>query len=196
MNKIQNLVLGGIAVLVLVLMVVIFNLPGKTIVEKIIEKQVPVGGQNFESMPVLNVGGVKTYYGSSPFVTGRTQLSPFAATTSVICRIPFPSTAGWTTASTSIISAGVNVQGIATGTAPKINIFKGANLATTTVIGGDVMATNTPMFATSSLTVVATATGGLPNEYVIFDLQQTAGGFPYLPIEGKTGSCSAVFREF
>jgi len=182
MNKLQNWIAGIALGGVVILTGVIFTLPEPVQnIQQIVKEQ--LGAVASPDMPFkyLTVGGVTTYYESMPFRTGTTT----------VCSIPVP-----TVASTTVISAGMRIDGVpttTTGARWKIYTGVGQNSTTTLLAGMNVTATGTAIVATTSLTTdsVVMATG---DNYIVFDFE--GGSNPYLGMGGQTGQCTVEFRAY
>lgn len=197
MSKIQNIVIGILA-LGLVLTVGMLLGGGGKIVTNTIEKQLGSGIDPNISSPYICVNGACHFPVKVEF---KSPLNGSVGTTTV-CSIPLPSnsdSAAAYSASTTIVYFGATFNSIGTSTTAHAQLYLGTNGPTATSgatnLGGYTLtATGTLAIATTSTITTPTAVGKA-NSYLILEVNGANGG-PFLGIDGKTGTCSAQFRAY
>ncbi len=183
MNNTKILVWSGLVALVVALVVFYFQPTPIQVVKEIIKEQLGAFPGPVIDSPFVSFNGVKYHFRSMGFTTGTTSL----------CSFEVPQ---YNIASTTLVSSGARFDAVAT-TAGRLRIYTGLGLnSTTTLLAGQTvgtLATGTTVVATTSLTS-NDARMGANQRYVVFDFE--GGSSPYLAIGGRSGECTAAWREY
>ena len=152
--------------------------PATEVIREITERFGATPGNDIQG-PVVKINGAPLIGLSQRFETGTTT----------VCSLdvrPY--------ASSSIVSLGGTVQGLATTTGKHWKWYWGVGpKSTSTLIAGmAVTATGTSVMATTSI-ASDTAIASSGRNFLVLDFE--GGSTPYFDINGQTGSCSAILHS-